>query len=123
MRLDQAQPTSRNAPYMSPCLKQLGSTFVKVLDVSRCLSPEQAEMAVPSEMGPYARVAWTFLNNAGYINFGVAPAIAQEALETPQTKGSVIIIGGGMAGESASISLRSHIFHPARHCRRPFNNV
>ena len=67
--------------------------------VSRSLSAEQAEVAVPLEMRQYARVAWTFLNNAGYINFGVAPAIAQEALGTPQTKGSVIVIGAGMAGE------------------------
>ena len=69
--------------------------------VSRALSADQAELAVPPEMRQYARVAWTFLNNAGYINFGVAPAIAKEALGTPQTRGSVIVIGAGMAGESA----------------------
>lgn len=61
-------------------------------------------MAVPLEMRRYARVAWTFLNNAGYINFGVAPAIAEEALGTPQTKGAVIVIGAGMAGEILSLS-------------------
>ena len=49
-------------------------------------------------MRKYARVAWTFLNTAGVINFGVAPAIAKEALGTLQTKGSVIVIGAGMAG-------------------------
>ena len=59
-------------------------------------------MAVPVDMRQYARVAWTFLNNAGYINFGVAPAIAAEALETPQTKGSVIVVGAGMAGATAA---------------------
>lgn len=68
--------------------------------MSRSLSAEQAELAVPQEMRQYARAAWTFLNNAGYINFGVAPAIAKEALETPQTRGSVIVIGAGMAGGS-----------------------
>lgn len=53
---------------------------------------------MPPDMKAYARVAWTFLNNAGYINFGVAPEIAATALGMSQKKGSVIIIGAGMAG-------------------------
>ncbi len=60
---------------------------------------EQAQSAVPPDMSAYARVAWTFLNTAGYINFGVAPEIATEALDVPQNKGAVIIIGAGMAGD------------------------
>ncbi len=64
---------------------------------------KEAELAVPVDMREYARVAWTFLNHAGYINFGVAPAIAEEALGTSQTKGSVIIIGAGMAGKDSTL--------------------
>ncbi len=82
--------------------------------MSRSLSAEQAELAVPLEMRQYARVAWTFLNNAGYINFGVAPAIAKDALETPQTRGSVIVIGAGMAGESAGSHPYALVCQPAR---------
>lgn len=66
-------------------------------------------------MREYARVAWTFLNHAGYINFGVAPAIAEEALGTSQTKGSVIIIGAGMAGKDSTLQRKAKLWVP--HCR------
>lgn len=64
----------------------------------RWLSKEQAQSAVPPDMRAYAWAAWTFLNNAGYINFGVAPEIAAKALGMSQKRESVIIIGAGMAG-------------------------
>ncbi len=67
----------------------------------------QAEMSVPLDMRQYAKTAWTFLNNAGYINFGVAPAIAKPALDTPQTKGTIIVVGAGLAGESDLLSTLS----------------
>ena len=51
-----------------------------------------------TELRHYARVAWTFLNALGYINFGVAPAIAKRALAAPQERGSVIVVGAGLAG-------------------------
>ncbi len=59
---------------------------------------EQAEAGVKPDLRKYARVAWTFLNTAGYINFGVALDIAAKALKTPATRGTVIIIGAGLAG-------------------------
>ena len=74
---------------------------------SRNLSLGQAEMCVPLDMRQHAKTAWTFLNNAGYINFGVAPAIAKPALDTPQIRGSVIVVGAGLAGESDSLSTLS----------------
>ena len=64
----------------------------------RFLSLEDAQSGVLTELRHYARVAWTFLNSAGHINFGVAPAIAKRALAAPQERGSVIIVGAGLAG-------------------------
>ena len=64
----------------------------------RYLSLEDAQSQVLTELRHYARVAWTFLNTAGHINFGVAPAIARRALGAPQERGSVIVVGAGLAG-------------------------
>lgn len=58
------------------------------------------------ELRKYARVAWTFLNTAGYINFGVAPDIAAKALKTPATRGTVIIVGAGLAGNVPGTIMR-----------------
>lgn len=50
------------------------------------------------EMRKYARVAWTFLNAAGYINFGVAPAMSERIFKKPPARETIIVIGAGLAG-------------------------
>lgn len=49
----------------------------------------------------YATAAWRFLDAYGYINFGVAPALAPSSLTVKgsDSQGTVIIIGAGLAGE------------------------
>ena len=64
----------------------------------RWLSLEDAQARVLTELRHYAKAAWSFLHAAGYINFGVAPAIAKRALGAPQERGCVIIVGAGLAG-------------------------
>ena len=64
----------------------------------RWLSLQDVQAGVLTELRHYARTAWTFLHGAGYINFGVAPAIAKRALGTLPDRGSVIIVGAGLAG-------------------------
>ena len=68
------------------------------LRARRHLSLEDAQAGVLSELAHYARAAWTFLNALGHINFGVAPAIAKRALTAPAERGSVIVVGAGLAG-------------------------
>lgn len=43
-------------------------------------------------------IAWRFLNAAGYINFGVGEGILRRAARLPANKGSVIVVGAGLAG-------------------------
>ena len=83
-------------PEMWPACHQ---SYMVAVCTCRHLSLGQAEMSVPLDMRQYAKTAWTFLNNAGYINFGVAPDIAKPALDTPQTRGTIIVVGAGLAGE------------------------
>lgn len=59
------------------------------------------------ELRKYARVAWTFLNTAGYINFGVAPDLIARALKTAPTRGTVIVVGAGLAGDNFELLLRT----------------
>lgn len=67
-------------------------------------------MGVRPEMRKYAKVAWTFLNAAGYINFGVAPAMSERIFKTPAKRGTIIVIGAGLAGvRPFPSSLRSSI--------------
>lgn len=86
------------------------------------------------ELRKYARVAWTFLNTAGYINFGVAPDIAAKALKSPATRGTVIIVGAGLAGNSPGTVMRStynvafqpsfqHLCLPCQTIFKAINNV
>jgi hypothetical protein len=80
-------------------------------DVCQFLSLEDArnhDLMLPN-LRPYAHIAWHFLNDRGYINFGVAPAVlaqAQKVLEHPDTqRGTVVVIGAGLAGLAAAHQL------------------
>ena len=86
--------------HSTPLVSPSNDQAPRQLSCFRYLSVEQAEAGAKPDLRKYARVAWTFLNTAGYINFGVAPDIAAKALETPATRGTVIIVGAGLAGTS-----------------------
>lgn len=66
--------------------------------MDRYLTEDEAASKVSKDLQPYARLAWRFLNLHGYINFGVAPDIWKHALATPDNRGTVIIVGAGLAG-------------------------
>ena len=65
---------------------------------SRWLSEADAAAGVWQKHRAYVTTAWHFLNDHGYINFGVASSIHAKMLAAPASKGSVIVIGAGMAG-------------------------
>ncbi len=67
-------------------------------DVSAYLSEPDALEHLPRKLQPYAAAAWRFLNAAGWINFGVSPALIKRSLELPETQGTVVVIGAGLAG-------------------------
>lgn len=60
---------------------------------------EDAVNAVRPRHAAYAKAAWTFLDTFGYINFGVAPALAPPPSMQNGSKGTVIVVGAGLAGE------------------------
>ena len=64
----------------------------------RWLSEADAANGIWQKHRAYVTTAWRFLNDHGYINFGVAPAIHAKMLAVPPSKGAVIIVGAGMAG-------------------------
>jgi hypothetical protein len=64
----------------------------------RWLSEADAAAGVWQKHRAYVTTAWHFLNDHGYINFGVASSIHANMLAAPASKGSVIVIGAGMAG-------------------------
>ena len=64
----------------------------------RWLSEADAAAGIWQRHRQYVSAAWRFLNDTGYINFGVAPALQKRMLATPASKQSVVIIGAGMAG-------------------------
>jgi hypothetical protein len=66
----------------------------------RWLSEADAAAGVWQKHRAYVTTAWHFLNDHGYINFGVAAAIHAKMLTAPASKGAVIVIGAGMAGVS-----------------------
>lgn len=82
----------------------------------RWLTLEDTQARVLTELRHYAKVAWSFLHAAGYINFGVAPAISKRALGAQQEHGSVIIVGAGLAG-LCSHSLRLFSWLVGSPCR------
>ena len=69
----------------------------------RYLTEKEAVAAVGYAHRPYAIAAWRFLTKTGYINFGVAPGMAakQSNNRDQPAKGTVIVVGAGMAGKIA----------------------
>ena len=67
-------------------------------DVSKHLSEKEAVAAVGWAHRPYAVAAWRFLNQTGYINYGVTPGIAGKQHTEPTPQGTVVVVGAGMAG-------------------------
>ncbi len=69
----------------------------------RYLTEKEAVAAVGYAHRPYAIAAWRFLTKTGYINFGVAPGMAakQSGNRDQPPKGTVIVVGAGMAGNIA----------------------
>lgn len=55
-------------------------------------------MGLPAQLREFARVAWRFLDYAGYINFGVAPEILEQNRLNGEPRGTVIVVGAGLAG-------------------------
>jgi len=65
-------------------------------DVTQYLSEEAAAAHIQPRHRHVVAAAWRFLDREGYINWGVAPAITDRALqEKPET---VVVIGAGLAG-------------------------
>lgn len=65
---------------------------------ARWLSEADAAAGIWHKHRSYVTAAWRFLHDHGYINFGVAPAIHAAMLASQPTRGTVVIIGAGMAG-------------------------
>ena len=72
-------------------------------DVSRWLTEEEAATKIMPRFKHLVAAAWQFLTSHGYINFGVAPDIAEKALKADDTNGTVIIVGAGLAGDSRGL--------------------
>ena len=72
----------------------------------RKLSLTDITAALKQRHIPYAKVAYRFLSAAGYINFGIAPALKPDLQQ--QDKGTVIVVGAGLAGQVIWLT------HPAK---------
>lgn len=85
----------------------------QALLVCRYLTEKEAVAAVGYAHRAYAIAAWRFLTKTGYINFGVAPGMSAKQGSTTETpKGTVIVVGAGMAGMSFYVTASDS------HCRR-----
>lgn len=66
---------------------------------NRYLSEKEAVAAVGYTHRAYAIAAWRFLTKTGFINFGVAPGMsARQGSNSKPPKGTVVVVGSGMAG-------------------------
>lgn len=74
---------------------------------TRYLTEKEAVAAVGYAHRPYAIAAWRFLSKTGYINFGVAPGMSakQSNNRDQPAKGTVVVVGAGMAGKVAVCAL------------------
>ena len=63
---------------------------------ARYLTEKEAVSAVGYAHRAYAITAWRFLTKTGFINFGVAAGMSAKQAEAP--KGTIIVVGAGMAG-------------------------
>lgn len=66
--------------------------------MSQWLTEEDAAAKIMPKFRHLVTAAWKFLTQFGYINFGVAPAITERGLRTEHKKGTVIVVGAGLAG-------------------------
>ena len=69
----------------------------------RYLSEEEAAEGLPESLQTYSRIAWRFLESMGFINFGVSPQILARHGAQPPTRGTVLVIGAGLAGQSPPV--------------------
>ena len=81
---------------------ETGTLITMHLDI-RYLTEKERVAAVGYAHRPYAIAAWRFMTKTGYINFGVAPGMSakQSNNRDQPAKGTVIIVGAGMAGTIA----------------------
>mmetsp|Transcript_12455 Transcript_12455/g.41022 ORF Transcript_12455/g.41022 Transcript_12455/m.41022 type:complete len:772 (+) Transcript_12455:49-2364(+) len=75
-------------------------------NVATHMTEAEATSGIQKQCKKLALVAYRFLNDYGYINFGVAPALRPQMTD-PMTKetGAVIVIGAGLAGLTAARQL------------------
>ncbi|KAL5705217.1 Lysine-specific histone demethylase 1 1 [Ranunculus cassubicifolius] len=74
-------------------------------NVSTWMTRDHALESIRSEHRGLVNAAYTFLSEHGYINFGLAPPIKEACLNVVNgggEKGSVIIVGAGIAGLAAA---------------------
>jgi len=73
-------------------------------DVHHFLDLQSAGSSIQARHQDLVKVAWQFLMDRGYINFGVAGDVKQRSIcsDPPQPRRTVVVIGAGLAGLSAS---------------------